>query len=62
MLNPNLEGVTWYRIDFPEAEVLVSVTNKTGRVYTTPEAYKRLKGKRIVKIAKRYPVTEVQKA
>lgn len=60
MFNPLLEGVTWYSIDFPEAHVLVSV--KDGRVYTTPESYKRLKGKRIVKLAKKYKVEEVQKA
>lgn len=62
MFNPLLEGVTWYRIDFPEAEVLVSVSNKTGRIYTAPESYKRLKGKRIAKLKKKYKVVEVQKA
>lgn len=60
MLNPLLEGVTWYRIDFPEADVLVSVKN--GRVYTTPKSYKSLKGKRIAKLKKKYKIKKVQKA
>lgn len=60
MLNPDLQGVVWYRINLPEADVLVSV--KKGRVYTAPEAYKHLKGKRIGKLKKQYDVKKVQKA